>query len=112
MRSGVFALDSASAQTVAERYETLRTSAFGEGLPLEARSGLALFLLRGMWGWAQAVASPGMPSRSKCSCAEHSVASAHQDQAVIQLFAAMAMSFAQRRGHEQVHQSPIASSRA
>lgn len=112
MRSGAVALDSAAAQTVTERYETLRTCAFGEGLPLEARSGLALFLLRGMWGWAQAVASPDMPSRSKCSCSGHSVASAQQDQAVIQLFAAMAMSFTQRRGHEQVAQSPIAPSRA
>ena len=42
---------------IAERYETLRTAALGARLPLEARSGLALFLRRGMWGWAQ-VAPP------------------------------------------------------
>jgi hypothetical protein len=35
-------------------------AALGEALPPAARSGLMLFLRRGMWGWAQtlAVASP------------------------------------------------------
>ena len=36
-------------------YEVLRGAALGEALPLKARSGLALFLRRGMWGWARAL---------------------------------------------------------
>lgn len=38
------------------RYEALRAGALGEPLPAEARSGLTLFLRRGMWAWAQASA--------------------------------------------------------
>jgi hypothetical protein len=41
--------------TAAARYEALRAAAFGDGLPPEARSGLTLFLRRGMWGWARAL---------------------------------------------------------
>jgi len=33
----------------------LRGAALGEVLPLKARSGLMLFLRRGMWGWAKAL---------------------------------------------------------
>ena len=40
---------------MAARYEALRAAAFGDGLPPEARSGLTLFLRRGMWGWARAL---------------------------------------------------------
>ena len=39
------------------QYETLRTAALGAALPPEARAGLLLFLRRGMWGWARAVAA-------------------------------------------------------
>jgi hypothetical protein len=35
----------------------LRSAALGNMLPLEARAGLMLFLRRGMWGWARALAS-------------------------------------------------------
>ena len=42
--------------SIGTQYETLRRAALGEGLPPEARSGLALFLRRGMWGWARATA--------------------------------------------------------
>jgi hypothetical protein len=38
---------------VVTHYETLRQAALGDALPPEARAGLALFLQRGMWGWAQ-----------------------------------------------------------
>jgi hypothetical protein len=53
-----------AASRITEQYETLRTAALGAGLPLEARSGLALFLRRGMWGWARAVA---LPSQVGCN---------------------------------------------
>jgi hypothetical protein len=40
---------------LASKYEVLRAAALGEALPLTARSGLMLFLRRGMWGWAKAL---------------------------------------------------------
>jgi hypothetical protein len=48
--------NSAQSLAVAMHYETLRKAALGDVLPPEARGGLMLFLRRGMWGWAQAVA--------------------------------------------------------
>jgi hypothetical protein len=95
---------------VTEQYEMLRTAAFGEGLPLEARSGLALFLLRGMWGWARAAATPSTPSHSRRSSLVRSI-DADEQRAVIHLFAAMAMRSANGRSHERITKSPIASPR-
>ena len=40
---------------LASEYEVLRAAVLGEALPLMARSGLMLFLRRGMWGWAKAL---------------------------------------------------------
>jgi hypothetical protein len=97
--------------TVPEQYETLRTAALGEGLPVEARSGLALFLRRGMWGWAQAAAVPSKPSPLTRSSFPISTADDEQ-QTVIHLFAAMAMSSTKRRAHERIAQGPVASPRA
>ena len=72
------------------QYETLRTAALGEGLPFEARSGLAFFLRRGMWGWAQAAAAPTTPPPPTRSSFPSSTF--HDEQrAVIHLFAAMAI---------------------
>ena len=42
---------------LAAEYEVLRAAVLGEALPLMARSGLMLFLRRGMWGWAKVRAS-------------------------------------------------------
>ena len=44
---------STQSATVAAQYETLRLAALGQPLSPEARSGLALFLRRGMWAWAR-----------------------------------------------------------
>lgn len=49
----------AHSATAAAQYETLRMAAFGQPLPPEARSGLMLFLRRGMWAWVQALAAVG-----------------------------------------------------
>jgi hypothetical protein len=52
--------DSAERSIVVNQYETLRGAALGGALPPESRSGLMIFLLRGMWGWARrAVAAKG-----------------------------------------------------
>jgi hypothetical protein len=75
---------------VTEQYETLRTAALGERLPLEARSGLALLLRRGMWAWARAAAAPRTTPRPTRSSPPTSIAGDDQ-RAVVHLFAAMAM---------------------
>jgi hypothetical protein len=105
------AAEPVAASRITEQYEGLRRAALGGGLPVDARSGLALFLRRGMWGWAQAAALPSMPPpraryRSSTSTA------AERQQAVIHLFAAMAMRSTNRRDHERIAQGPVASSRA
>ena len=50
---------------IADQYELLRGAALGQALPLRARSGLMLFLRRGMWGWAQTLAAATIPRRNK-----------------------------------------------
>ena len=93
---------------VIENYETLRTAVLGEGLNLESRNGLALFLRRGMWGWAQTAATPITPPRpTRCSIARSSVEREHE--AVVHLLAALATRSTNRRAHERIPQGPVAS---
>jgi hypothetical protein len=101
------AVEQAAVLRVTEQYEGLRTAAFGGGLPLEARSGLALLLRRGMWGWARAAAAPSMPTRPTRSFFVTPTPDDEQ-RAVIRLFAEMAMRSENRRPHERIPQSPIA----
>jgi hypothetical protein len=81
--------------TVAQ-YETLRMAMLGELLPPEARSGLMLFLRRGMWGWARTLAAASAQhERILSSSLSRKGPSEHR--AVIHLFAAMAMKTNSRR---------------
>ncbi len=105
------AVEQAAASRTTEQYETLRTAVLGEGLPVEARSGLALFLRRGMWGWARVAASPGAPLRPMPSSLAPSPADEDPRRDVIHLFAAMAMRSIPWRAHERIAQSAIASPR-
>lgn len=57
MMSGAAEKCPAHTSAVAAQYETLRMAALGEALPPEARSGLMLFLRRGLWGWARMLAA-------------------------------------------------------
>lgn len=75
---------------VVTHYETLRRAALGEGLPPEARSGLTLFLRRGLWGWARAMATTGAAPQPPRSPASSWTAPEHY-RAVIHIFAAMAI---------------------
>ncbi len=106
--SGGIAVDSMAVPALSERYETLRSAALGAGLPVEARGGLALFLRRGMWGWAQAVTIPSTPARPLRSLTAPPTPQDEQ-QSVIHLFAAMAMISNTRRAHERIAQSAVAS---
>ena len=73
------------------QYEALRNAALGHALAPEARSGLLLFLRRGMWGWARvlatAAASPPQPVRATSL----SFSRAEESRTVIHIFAAIAM---------------------
>jgi hypothetical protein len=71
-------------------YESLRGAALGAALPPESRSGLALFLRRGMWSWTRTHASTNM-SRQAIRPASSGSMAPHERKVVIQLFAAMAM---------------------
>lgn len=101
----------AVSKDVAQDYETLRTAAHGDGFAFEARNGLALFLRRGMWGWARAISDSSDGLRpTQPACAGSAVDD--DDNAVVQLLAAMAMSSAVRRIHARRSQSSDASPRA
>ena len=91
-----------------EQYEMLRAAALGEPLPVGARSGLALFVRRGMWAWAQAAAAPIAPPHPTRASLPTSFAGGDQ-RAVVHLFAALAMRSTNRRSHERIAQSPVAS---
>ena len=98
-------------QTVCARYEELRMAALGGGLSVHARSGLAVFLRRGMWGWVQVAGDPSVPAQSTTTASARTIAD-RADQAVIHIFAAMAMSSIDRRSHERIQQGPVAPPRA
>jgi hypothetical protein len=87
---------SAHTSTATARYETLRRAVLGEALPPEARSGLALFLRRGMWGWARAVAAAHTPQQTVAAPAPGLTAPCAQSP-IVHIFAAMAMSANDRR---------------
>lgn len=73
------------------QYEALRAAAFGQALPPEARSGLLLFLRRGMLAWARVMATAGA---SPLPQPTHEVSLSFpstKSKTVIHIFAAMAM---------------------
>jgi hypothetical protein len=94
--TGVEAKPLARSSEIITQYETLRSVALGETLPPEARSGLFLFLHRGMWGWFRTLAAAAVrpeppPARSTIP------AEPFEHRAVIHVFAAMAMAINDRR---------------
>lgn len=82
--------------TVAAQYETLRMAALGEELPLDARSGLLLFLCRGMWGWARTLAAESVREEPTAAPSPGPTAICKRD-AVIHVFAALAIDTHERR---------------
>ena len=80
---------------IAAQYEVLRMAGLGESLPATARSGLMLFLRRGMWGWAQTLAAA---SHVPQSVASSTPPAPHNERtAVVYVLATMAMSAPDRR---------------
>jgi hypothetical protein len=84
-----------------QEYEALRTAVLDGGLSFDARNGLALFLRRGMWGWARAKEAPG-DAPKPMQPASSQTTTDDTRRAVIQLFAAIATSSTKRRPHERV----------
>ena len=88
---------SADAPPVIEaQYEALRIAVLGEPLPPEARSGLVLFLRRGMWAWARALTvarTREQPIRPPVSTST----APHHGRTVIWILAAMALNSNHRR---------------
>lgn len=75
----------------------LRRAALGEALPFEARSGMALFLHCGMWGWARTIcdANTGMGWIQPPSPDTTSIR--YEPKGVIRLFAAIVTNNDSRR---------------
>jgi hypothetical protein len=81
---------------IAARYERLRSAMLGEALPPDARSGLVVFLHRGMWGWARALSVEPVkfdPIPSQSSAPAHLC----ERRAIVCLLAGMAMAINDRR---------------
>ena len=75
---------------VVAQCETLRGAVLGDALPLEARTGLLLFLRRGMSGWARAMGTMSAPPRPTGSRPPNwKMPEGHR--AVVHIFAAMAI---------------------
>ena len=94
--TGTMTTPAAPPTAIAARYERLRSAMLGEALAPDARSGLAVFLHRGMWGWARAlsvepVRLEPIPSRSSAP------AQLSERRAIICLLAGMAMAINDRR---------------
>jgi hypothetical protein len=68
----------------------------GEALPPEARSGLMLFLHRGMWGWARALAD-GRVRQEPVPAPRANAAEPGERSAMVYVLAAMAMKVNNRR---------------
>ena len=96
MTSGAMEKCSPPPSTILTQYETLRMAALGEALPPEARSGLMLFLRRGMWAWARKLAAPSTREEPTYAPAPSSAVPC-ECKALIYVLAAMAMNPLDRR---------------
>lgn len=77
---------------IATHYEILRATALGEALPVMARSGLMLFLRRGMWGWVQVVTAAASPAAEQAHPSPAICAPPGGHGAMVHVLAAIAMS--------------------
>ncbi|SEP37033.1 hypothetical protein SAMN05216228_11271, partial [Rhizobium tibeticum] len=83
--------------TIASQYEVLRKAALGAALPLMARSGLMLFLRRGMWGWAQTLTATAITPREQNYPSSIAWPLHRGHSAVVHVLATIAMSINDRR---------------
>lgn len=96
------------ASTAVAHYETLRMAMLGEALPPEARCELMLFLRRGMWAWARALAIRSV--REELARPRRPSPAEPVDRGtIVYVLAAMAMNASNGERHERVSQSPASS---
>lgn len=81
---------------VATMYETLRGAALGLPLPPEARSGLALVLRRGLWGWIRTLGRLPAAALPRGSAPSESTMPRERSD-MVHILAAMAMKASERR---------------
>ena len=94
--TGITATLAAPPTAIVARYERLRSAMLGEALPPDARSGLVVFLHRGMWRWARMLAVE--PARLEpISSRSSGPAQFIERRAIICLLAGMAMAINDRR---------------
>lgn len=82
---------------IADQYEVLRGAALGEVLPLKARSGLMLFLRRGMWGWAKTLATTASDPREQIYPPSAAWSAHGEHSAIVHVLATIAMNIHERR---------------
>jgi hypothetical protein len=88
---------STAASILIAQYETLRMAVLGEALPPEARSGLMLFLRRGMWAWARRLAVGGGVQHEPLLARRSDPVEPGERSSIVYVFAAMAMKVSTRR---------------
>lgn len=86
-----------AASSLIAQYETLRMATLGEALPPDARSGLMLFLRRGMWGWARSLAVGGGVRQEPLPARRSDPIEPDERSSIVYVFAAMAMKVNTRR---------------
>ena len=97
MTPGAAEKPSTTASTLVAQYETLRMAVLGEALPPEARSGLMLFLRRGMWAWARRLAVGGGVRQEPLLARRSDPVEPGERSSIVYVFAAMAMKVNTRR---------------
>ena len=93
----IAAASARSSSAIADQYEVLRGAALGEALPLKARSGLMLFLRRGMWGWAKALTVVASSPQEQIYPSSAAWPARGGHSTIVHILAAMATSIYDRR---------------
>lgn len=93
----IAAASAGSSSVIAAQYEVLRGAALGEALPLKARSGLMLFLRRGMWGWAKALSVTAISPQGQIRPSSAAWPAHGGHSAVVHTLAAIALCINDRR---------------
>jgi hypothetical protein len=78
-------------QDAVEQYETLRKAVLEQVLPLKAHHGLALFLDRGLWAWAQLLSPHSDSSLAKHPTGSPDWSVAENSRTAVYVLAAIAM---------------------
>ncbi|MFY9830517.1 MAG: hypothetical protein WAK69_18330 [Rhodoplanes sp.] len=87
---------STAVSSVVAQYETLRAAALGDVLPLEGRSGLMVFLRRGMFGWARRL-SDATTQRQPAAASRSDPRKPGEQNAIVYVFASLATKVDDRR---------------